>query len=269
MTKAEIQLIRSLEDKRSREETGLFVAEGEKLVGEVLASDLTVRKVYFTQGPRGEWEDVDCEHIPPREMERISRLKTPATCLALVAIPRRPSGPESLRGRLTLALDGVQNPGNLGTIVRLADWFGIHDVLCSADCADCWSPKVVQATMGAITRVRVRYGDLEQMLARAVAASGHTATGPVPVYGTYLEGENIFGADLTQEGVIVLGSEGRGISSGVGRLVARKLFIPSFPAAPAVPAVPAAPPTPSQPVPESLNVSIAAAIVCSEFRRRQ
>jgi TrmH family RNA methyltransferase len=273
MTKAEIQLIRSLEDKRAREETGLFVAEGEKIVQEMLASNLTVRKVYTTN------PYFDGEEITPKEMERISHLKTPSELLALVEIPRWEFDPGDLPGRLTLALDGVQNPGNLGTIIRLADWFYIHNVLCSADCADCWSPKVVQATMGAITRVKVHYGDLEQMVAKSVDAAGLSAPDTIPVYGTYMEGESVFKADLTPGGIIMFGSEGRGISDRVGRLVTRRIVIPTWPYY--------TPPSqrgihpsevnklspkgskPRSKGPESLNVSVAAAIVCAEFRRRE
>ena len=241
MTKAEIQLVRSLDDKRARQEAGLFVAEGEKLVRELLASDFRVRKVYCTERDFGS----DTERISPKEMERISHLKTPSDCLALIEIPHHHFDPEALKTRLTLALDGVQNPGNMGTVIRLAAWFGIRDVVCSADSADCWSPKVVQATMGAITRVAVHYGDLTAM----IGAAGE------PVYGTFLEGEPIYDAKLTAAGIVVLGSEGRGVSARVERFVTRKLFIPPWPV--------------DNHSSESLNVAIAAAIVCSEFRRRQ
>ena len=250
MTKAEIQLVRSLEDKRAREETGLFVAEGEKLVGELLASDFRVRKIYYTEGDRS----TEGERVSPREMERMSRLKTATECLALIEIPRREFDPAALRKCLVLALDGVQNPGNMGTIIRLADWFGIRDVLCSADSADSFNPKVVQATMGAITRVAVHYGDLEDMITAVGNANKSAAGVPAPVYGTFLEGENIYGSELSSAGIIVLGSEGRGISTGVEQLVTRKLFIPPSPQ--------------NSTGAESLNVAIAAAIVCSEFRRR-
>ena len=247
MTKAEIQLVRSLDDKRFREEAGLFVVEGEKLVGEVLGSGLSVRKMYTVDpsSPFGLCRDDRIERVSGKEMERMSNLKTPTNCLALVEIPRREFDSASLRGRLTLALDGVQNPGNMGTIIRLADWFGVRDVLCSTDSADCWSPKVVQATMGAVTRVAVHYGDIGDMIERVGGQ----------VYGTFLEGDNIYETPLSTEGVIVLGSEGRGISSEVERLVTRKLFIPPFPA--------------DSHTSESLNVAIAAAIVCSEFRRQR
>ncbi len=255
MTKSEIQLIRSLEDKRAREEAGLFVAEGEKLVREIVASGMRVRKVYCTEGDFG----TVTEHVTAKDMERASRLKTPAECLALVEIPRRRFDAAALRGRLTLALDGVQNPGNMGTIVRLADWFGIRTVICSADSADCWSPKVVQATMGAITRVEVHYGDLAAMIE---AAGG-------PVFGTFLEGGNIYDAQLAAEGVIVMGSEGRGISAEIERLVTRRLFIPPFPPEGHGLAPDSNSSTPEGHGPESLNVAVAAAIVCSEFRRRR
>ncbi len=278
----------------------MFVAEGEKLVREIVGSGLSVRKVYFTEG---DFDDV-AERVSGKEMERMSRLKTPAGVLALVEIPRWEFDPEALRGGLTIALDGVQNPGNVGTIVRLADWFGIRDVICSADCADLWSPKVVQATMGAVTRVRVHYGDLGAMIGggchpvshldnhpvsyldnhpvscldnHPVSPAGcHPSTGgepalpAVPVYGTFLEGESIYDAELSGEGVVVLGSEGRGISPAVERLVTRKLFIPPFSADKTTPALRATPPQEGNhlPTPESLNVAVAAAIVCSEFRRR-
>lgn len=282
MTKAEIQLIRSLDDKRARQERELFVCEGEKLVSELLTSEFHIRKIYCTGTPStlfssempgfcadrsredrdstskyspglsdekvrkaGIYHENLAEQISPKEMERVSHLKTPTDCLALVEIPHRRFDPAALGGQLTLALDGVQNPGNMGTIIRLTDWFGIRNIVCSADSADCWNPKVVQATMGAITRVAVHYGDLGAMLAEAA----------MPVYGTFLEGENIYGAHLSPGGIVVLGSEGRGISPEVASLVTRKLFIPPYPA--------------HNSAPESLNVAIAAAIVCSEFRRRQ
>lgn len=245
MTKAEIQLVRSLGDKRGRDETGLFVAEGEKLVREILASELRVAKVFHTAGYL---PGTDAERISPKEMERISQLKTPTDCLALVRIPRRAFDPASLRGRLTLALDDVRNPGNLGTIIRLADWFGIGDIVCSEGSADCFNPKVVQATMGAITRVRVHYTDLPAALS-AAAAEG------LPVYGTFLEGDNIYGSPLSAEGVVLLGNEGKGISDEAGKLATHRIFIPPYPA--------------DRRGSESLNVAIAAAVVCSEFRRRQ
>ena len=177
MTKADIQLVRALADKRGRTEHGLFVAEGEKLIGELRTSHLSVRRIFSLEGV---FNGPEVETVAPRDMERLSLLKTPSNSLALVEIPRCDLKPERLRGRLTLALDDVQNPGNLGTIVRLADWFGIGHVVCSPGTADCFNPKVVQATMGAITRVKVHYTDLAAFL-------GSVAERNRPVYGTFLE----------------------------------------------------------------------------------
>ena len=190
MTKAEIQLVRALADKRGRTEHGLFVAEGEKLIGELRGSHLKVRKIFALEGV---FAGPEVETVAPRDMERLSLLKTAANSLAIVETPRYGLDMRSLAGRLTLALDDVQNPGNLGTIVRLADWFGIADIVCSEASADCFNPKVVQATMGAILRVRVHYTDLGAFLHDAGAAG-------LPVYGTFLEGENIYGTTLTAQG---------------------------------------------------------------------
>ena len=244
MTKAEIQLVRALADKRGRAEHGLFVAEGEKLIGELRTSHLRVRKLFALEGV---FEGPGVETVAPRDMERLSLLKTAGNSLALIEIPRYELNTEALKGRLTLALDDVQNPGNLGTIIRLADWFGITDILCSPGTADCFNPKVVQATMGAVIRVRVHYTELAPQLA-AAAAQG------IPVYGTFLEGENIYGAKLTPEGIVVMGNEGRGVTEPVARTVTRKLFIPPWPA--------------DRRGSESLNVAMATGIICSEFRRR-
>ncbi len=260
MTKAEIQLIRSLADKKSRTETGLFVAEGGKLVAELRNSKFVVRKCYISE-EKTSIPGIDFEHISPREMERISHLKTPTGTIALVEIPRWKFDPATLKNRLTIALDEVQNPGNMGTIIRLADWFGVTDILCSEDCADCFNPKVVQATMGSITRVRMHYGALSEMIAAVTCGTAEgaknspknttkTAT-PPQVFGTFLDGENIYKADLPAAGIVVFGSEGRGISPEIERLTDRKIHIPA-----------------TSQTAESLNVAISAAITISEFRRR-
>ncbi len=245
MTKAEIQLVRTLADKRGRTEHGLFVAEGEKLVGELRTSPLRVRKIFALEGL---FEGPEVETVAPRDMERLSLLKTPGNSLALVEIPRYDLDTAHIGEQLTLALDEVQNPGNLGTIVRLADWFGIGDIVCSEGTADCFNPKVVQATMGAILRVRVHYTDLARTLHEAAARE-------VPVYGTFLEGENLYDAPLTPGGIVVMGNEGRGVTPEVAAAVTRKLFIPPYPA--------------GRRGSESLNVAMATGIVCAEFRRRR
>ncbi|WP_295961399.1 RNA methyltransferase [uncultured Alistipes sp.] len=244
MTKAEIQLVRALADKRGRTEHGLFVAEGEKLIGELRASHLHVRKIFALEGV---FAGPEVETVGTREMERLSLLKTAGNSLALVEIPHHELDMRALSGRLTLALDDVQNPGNLGTIVRLADWFGITDIVCSEASADCFNPKVVQATMGAILRVRVHYTGLAQFLEQAAA-------GGLPVYGTFLEGDNIYETQLAQAGIVVMGNEGRGISDAAAEAVTRKLFVPPYPA--------------GHRGSESLNVAMATGIVCAEFRRQ-
>lgn len=243
MTKNDIQLIRSLADKKGRAETGLFLAEGAKLVGEMLASDLQVERV-LAVGEAA--ERFSGEEITLQQMQRISALKTPTEVVALVRIPRHVGSATQISRELCLALDGVQDPGNMGTILRLADWFGIRDVVCSPHSADCFNPKVVQATMGAIARVRVHYLPLAPFLQEVVALG-------VPVYGTFLEGRNIYEVPLSTRGVIVMGNEGRGISDEVARCVSDRLYIPPYPA--------------GRPSSESLNVAVATAVICAEFRR--
>ncbi len=244
MTKSEIQLVRSLADKRARSEMGLFIAEGEKLINELRESGLSVKKIYSLEG---HFEGEDVEWISPKEMERISQLKSANNSVAICEIPRYDLSLDALRDELILMLDGVQNPGNLGTIIRLADWFGIKNIICSESSADCFNPKVVQATMGAITRVKVHYTNLVEVLKEAQLLS-------TPIYGTLLEGKNIYRSELSQSGIIIMGNEGQGISPAVQSFLTHKLFIPPYPA--------------DRCGSESLNVSVATSVVCSEFRRR-
>lgn len=243
MTKAEIQFIRSLSDKRTRDAEHLFIAEGDKLVEEIRNSAFPIRRIYTTR-PDIKGEDV--EHIEKRDMERISQLKTATDTLAVVEQPRYRLDIDS--NSLILALDGVQNPGNLGTIIRLADWFGIKDIVCSKECADCYNPKVVQATMGAILRVRVHYvDDLAHLLSSA-------KTKGMPIYGTLLTGENIYTTNIENRGIIVMGNEGRGLTPECCTTLTHQLLIPPYPA--------------DAPTSESLNVAMATGIILSEFRRR-
>lgn len=248
ITKADIQTVRSLADKRSREELGLFVAEGRKMVAEAAASGFAVRRIFATQ----EYADFPGVEITgEKEIGRMSSLRTPQGIIALIEMPRHEI-PSDLSGQLVLALDGVQDPGNLGTIIRTADWFGVCDVVCSPSSADCFNPKVVQATMGSLFRVGVHYAELPEFLEKA---------GTTPRYGTFMEGEDIFSADLGSPatGIVVLGSEGGGITprtaEALERSGGRRLFIPPFR-------------TGATDAPESLNVGTAAAIVCAEMRRR-
>ncbi len=251
MTKREIQLIRSLTKREVRNAEGLFVAEGEKLILEIVASKMCVEQIYVTQeSALCSLKGIDSsivEQIAPSEMERISQLKSANSSLALVQIPNYALEHEELRGELIIALDDVQNPGNLGTIIRLADWFGVRHILASRATVDCYNPKVVQATMGALTRVKVHYCDLASELEQLGRAG-------VPIFGAFLEGENIYGAELPKSAVIVMGNEGQGVGAEVSRSITAKLFVPPYPA--------------DNQGSESLNVAIATSIICSEFRRR-
>lgn len=240
ITRAEILDIKALATKQGREEQRAFIAEGEKLVGEIRNSQLRIRKIYQTKPLFSEGE-----LISAKEMERISQLKSANSVLAVVELPKHKLSLATPSKNLVLALDRVQNPGNLGTIIRLADWFGISDIVCSEDTADCFNPKVVQATMGAILRVRVHYTNLPEWL---------SAQGDAKIYGTFLEGENIYSAKLDKCGVVVMGNEGQGISAEVAATVSHKLLIPPYPA--------------DRHGSESLNVSVATAVICAEFRRR-
>lgn len=244
ISKSQIKLVRQLEQKKHRQQEGLFVAEGPKIVGDLLKSGFKPRMIFATS----EWEanGYACQEVSRDELGRLSFLQHPQQVLALFELPaptvqwRRVESARVINEGLSLALDGVQDPGNLGTIVRIADWFGISTIFCSEDTADAWSPKVVQATMGSIARVNIVYTKLAQLLAQA----------QVPIYGTLLDGENIYGQRLSETGVIVMGNEGNGISAPIRELITRKLLIPQFHAGP-----------------DSLNVAIATAITCSEFRR--
>lgn len=235
ITQAEIKRIRSLREKKFRDETGLFVVEGEKLVQEALASGFEVR---------GVWRR---EEIGEAAMARISQLSSPSPVLAVVA---RPAAPETFApGReLYLALDGVRDPGNLGTILRIADWFGIGTVFLSEDCVEPWNPKSVQASMGSVFRVRTVTAELPE-LARRFRAEG------LHVYGTFLDGRDLYREPLGAEGLVVMGNEASGIRPAVAAEVDARLFIPPFGRASGAGA-------------ESLNVAAATAVTLSEFRRR-
>ncbi len=240
LTRNEILMVRSLADKSGREEHGMFVVEGGKMVGELLNSQLDVYRLFVTS--RSGVKHPAAELVSEKEMERMSRLKTPSDTLAVARIPRRET--VSHKG-LVLALDKVQDPGNLGTIIRLADWFGIEHIFCSQGTVDVYNPKTIQATMGALARVKLHYCHLPSLIA---------SLGNVPVYGTFLDGENMYGKDLTSHGLIVMGNEGNGIGEEVAKLVNERLYIPNYP--------------PQRETSESLNVAVATAVICAEFRRR-
>lgn len=251
VSKNRIKSIRALALKKNRDVDNIFVAEGPKIVGEFLS---IFSCLYLAAKPQ--WlacaksilhfaDTVD--EITEEELHQISFLKSPQEVLAVF---RKPTVADisisTLTNNLSLALDGVQDPGNVGTILRLADWFGIDCILCSPDTADIFSPKVIQASMGATARVKAIYTDLPTFFQQL----------PVdfPIYGTFLSGNNIYLSPLEQKGIIVMGNEGKGIRPETEHCVTQRLFIPSFPT--------------GRSTSESLNVAIATAIICGEFRRR-
>ena len=237
LSKNQIKLIRGLELKKNRKRENLFVAEGPKVVGDLLRAGFKPHSMFSTT-PRA-----DAQMVTDDELRRISFLQHPQEMLAVFEIPQnQPTAVGS--GALTLALDGVQDPGNVGTIIRIADWFGIDAIYCSMDTADVYNPKVVQATMGSLAHIPIIYTDLEELLRQAEC----------PIYGTLLDGQDIYEQPLSAEGIIVMGNEGNGISPAIRKLITHKLFIPNF--------------RPGSETAESLNVAIATAITCSEFRRR-
>ncbi len=249
LTKNQIKLIASLKQKKYRQEENIFVAEGEKLVVELIAAGLTPVYICIVE-MEGKHESLTknpkTTMVSAVEMARISGLTNPSSALAVFKIPEQNLNFSKLENQLVVALDGIQDPGNLGTIIRLCVWFGVSNLVCSVDTADCFNPKVVQASMGALAKVNVHYTNLTSLL-EEMQSNG------VPIFGTYLEGKNIYSSQLPKNGVVVMGNEGNGISSVVEKFISNKITIPSF----AKEAAGA----------ESLNVATATAIVLSEFRR--
>lgn len=240
LSKAKIKLINQLSQKKYRQQTGLFIAEGHKTVEDMMGY-FTTEYLYYTSDYSGNKNANESCEVSYDELKKISRLETPQNVLAVFKMPVYEGvviNPEEL----TLALDGIQDAGNMGTIIRIADWFGINNIFASKNTVDIYNPKVVQATMGALSRVRVHYVDLVQALSRVDA----------PIYVTALDGDNINKCSLTKNGVIVMGNEGNGVSQDVMAVANKKLLIPSYP--------------PERPTSESLNVSVATAIVVSMFR---
>ena len=250
ISKNQIKYVHQLELKKFRKQEGLFIAEGHKVVGDLLAAGFRPTQLFATaewQAPAG---FVEVTQVTNDELSRLSLQQHPQQVLALFSIPTNDISllaPHSslLEKNLSIFLDNVQDPGNLGTIIRIADWFGIDTIFCSTGTVDAWNPKVVQATMGSIARVRIIYIDAQQLFDSLPA--------DYPVYGTFLDGENIYTQELSPNGLIVMGNEGNGISDAVRARISRRLLIPDFHRGDTA---------------DSLNVAIATAITCSEFRRR-
>ena len=249
ISKSLLKQIKSLEQRKFRKESGLFVAEGGKTVQDLIDLGLETTCIIATE----EWlknhklnTRATVTVASEEEMKKASFLRTPQGVLALFKQLFHNTDLSAPEHGLCLALDNIQDPGNMGTIIRIADWFGIKDIFCSNGTVDIYNPKTVQATMGAIGRVKVHYTNLPQLIT--------SLNGKAPVYGTFLDGENIYSHPLSNNGLIVMGNEGNGISDECEKLIKERLLIPNYPA--------------GCKTSESLNVSVATAIVCSEFRRR-
>lgn len=247
ISKSKIKLFRSLEKKKYRDEHGLFIAEGNKLIADLMpafACEWLFAKTSW-MATQGNLPAKEIDIAEEDDITKVSLLKNPQDVLAIFKRPVYQLEDADPTDQLILALDGVQDPGNLGTIVRLADWFGIEHIICSPDTADAFSPKTVQASMGALARVKVHYTSLSDYLEKY----NQTA-----LYGTFLNGENIYEKTLTKNGIIIMGNEGNGIRPEIEKQINQRLYIPNYPL--------------NRETSESLNVAIAAAIICAEFRRK-
>jgi TrmH family RNA methyltransferase len=252
LSKNKIKFLRSLSSKKNRYKEGVYIAEGEKLVTDLINASQKIKEVFCTEEMALKLENLglnnnDIYTVEVAEIKKVSNLKTATEVIAVVEISNTGVKSEELKGELSIALDGIQDPGNLGTIIRIADWFGIKNIICSDTTVDIYNPKTVQATMGAIARVSASYTHLPDFLSSALMQD-------IPVYGTFMSGKNLFTEEFETSGIIVLGNEGKGLSSEVADIVTDKIHIPSYPL--------------HNNTSESLNVAMAASIVCAEFRRR-
>jgi TrmH family RNA methyltransferase len=237
LSKSQIKLITSLQQKKYRDISGLFVAEGPKVINEFIDAQFEVHSLYALEN--ADIQQNNAEIVSKEELKKISFLKNANSSLAVFKISKEKNISEK---GLIVALDAIRDPGNLGTIIRLCDWFGVHQIICSKDTVDCYNPKVIQATMGSISRVNVVYTDLSETIEKTT----------IPVYGACMEGSNVYRKELPQNAIIVLGNEGKGISEEIMNLLSEKITIPKFG---------------NLQKTESLNVAMATSILLSEFKR--
>ena len=251
ISKSQIKFVRCLQQKKYREESGLFVAEGDKVIKDLLRSEIKMIYLFTTK----DFFAANKSDIPPmdnklvfeinsQELKRISAFTTPNQAAGVFEIPKYQLNKNDLKNKLVIALENICDPGNMGAIIRIANWFGITDVLCSKECVDVYNPKSVQATMGSIAKVRVHYIHIEEFFKETKTF--------LTVYAATLCGENIYSAKLSSSGIILIGNESKGISDKLLGYATDKIFIPTF----------------SANKPDSLNAASATAILCSEFRRR-
>ena len=241
VSKNQIKLITSLQHKKYRNEHQLFIAEGVKVIQELLQSNIVLEHLFVTETIFEKVNPSQKTVIKEADMKRISALATPSSCLAIFKIPKESKTEEK---GLIVALDDIRDPGNLGTIIRLCDWFGVKQLVCSKETVDVYNPKVIQSTMGSITRVNINYVDLNAFISRT----------ELPVFGTFMDGKNIYKETLPAEGILIFGNEANGISSSLEKIIPNRMAIPRFGDVQQT---------------ESLNVATATAIFLSEFRRSQ
>lgn len=249
LSKNKIKLINLLRKKKYRQKYQLFVAEGEKIVNELINSSFDIEFLVVKQNEIlnfGIPDEINTYKVDENLFNSLSNLQAPQAVFAVVQIPEYESDFKWLMNNLTLYLDNIQDPGNLGTIIRISNWFGINRVICSENTVDVYNPKVIQATMGAFLRVKIYYKNLQTFERRKLL--------DLPIYGAYLDGEDIYQKQLTNSGIIVLGNEANGISNNLDSLISDKIKIPPFPD--------------NNKDTESLNVAVSAGIICAEFRRR-
>lgn len=251
LSKNNIKLIKSLAQQKNRAETGLFVVEGDKIVSELLASEFSIRHIYCSQQwlPHLAGSSLACTLITEQELERISQQKSPNQVIALVEIPDYQSSSPEITNDFLVLLDGIQDPGNLGTLLRVCNWYGFKQVFCSENTVDCFNPKVVQASMGAIFRVKMFYRKLELLIRE------YRESFTQPICGAMLEGLPVQKFDFSEGGLIVFGNESKGISDEIRSLLTHHITIQSYPA--------------EKRDMESLNVATAGAIILHEIRRSQ
>lgn len=239
VSKNQIKLITSLQQKKYRKEHQLFFAEGKKVINELIKASFELQNLFATDAVFSGVHSSKINLVSETELKKISALTTPNDCLAVFKIPEQKKINES---GLIVALDDIRDPGNLGTIIRLCDWFGIKELVCSEETVDIFNPKVVQATMGSIARVNINYVHLESFIVQS----------KLPVFGTFMDGENIYKSLLPKEGIIIMGNEANGISAAIEKAVKNRISIPRFGDLQQT---------------ESLNVATATAIILSEFKR--
>ena len=250
LSKNKIKYINSLKIKKYRKQEKAFVCEGEKIFETLVKSNFIIKEVFatneFINKNISKYNEIQFSEVDKNKLSKISSLTTPQNVIAVVEIPKLTFNFSDFETGLTIILEKLQDPGNLGTIIRIADWYGVNNIICSLDSVDVYNPKVTQATMGSIFKINIFYQNLENFLQKA-------AEKKLNIYGTLLNGENIYESSLSKNGIIIMGNEANGISSKIEKYITQKLTIPDFN---------------KTKVAESLNVAVSTAIVCSEFARR-